>query len=521
MPPRRAAASPGHSLIDYVLGRGVAAAMGVLVVVVLVRAMSVEEYAAYAGVSGFVGLVGVLSLLGLDRVASRYIPEGVLKGGALDLQRFVRRLIGIRLAATAVLVLAVLLLAGPVSRLLNIAPDSPLFFAMCVCCLTNTLFDSGVLAGQGLMLQKQLRQAMTAQWVTRTAAIVAVAVWIKNVDAALIIAIYAATDLLGVLWMSAGVLTPSASVRADPQASGPWPADYRPIVALAARNQLNYLITVPWQGSTLRVVASAVLSPQDAAAFGFFQLLTDRIRMYLPVQFFQGLMEPVLARRLVSSGERGRVDRPILGVIRLSWWCLVPALAWSVCFGPPLLGWVTRGKFVDELRAFDLMLLQLLFVAASTGLWSIVNTVKLGRGTWLPPLISTILLFPLIPYFSRAAGVEGLAALCAASALLQTTMLVRLAEIDLPAMARELRILGKIVAIAVVSFGPGWLAVSLLDISETFTIAAVSVLSVLVFLLISHWFPPLSQDEMDSLCERYPKLALLFRPQRKAGQPGA
>jgi len=34
----------------------------------------------------------------------------------------------------------------------------------------------------------------------------------------------------------------------------------------------------------------------------------------------------------------------------------------------------------------------------------------------------------------------------------------------------------------------------------------------LVFLLISHWFPPLSQDEMQSLCERYPKLAHLFRP---------
>jgi len=512
MPSRRPAASLRHSITEYAFGRGINAVMGVLVLVILVRAMPVVEYAAYAGVTGFVGLLSVLSLLGIDRVASRYIPEGTLRGSAHDLQKFLRWLIGTRLAAAAILVLATFLFSGLVARVLNIAPDSPLFLAMCVSCLTNAIFDTGVLVSQGLMMQKRLRQAMTMQGVARAAAVVAITVWIKEVEAYMVIAVNAATDLLGVLWMSRAVLTPNHPVPSSEVARGPWPEDYRPIVALGARNQMSYLLSLPWAGSTLRVLASAVLPPQDAAAFGFFQMLTDRIRMYLPVAFFQALMEPVLARRLVSSGDSGRVIRPILVVIRLTWWCIVPALMFSICFGPHLLGWVTKGKYVEQIGAFDLMLLQLVFVAAHTGLWSIVTTVKLGRGTWVPPLVATVTLFPLIPFLTRMGGVEGLAAVCAASALLQTLLLVWLADIDRALIARELRILGQIVATAVPCFGLGWLAVSLLDLSDPLTVGAVGLVSVLVFLLISHWFPPLSQDEMQSLCERYPKLAHLFRP---------
>lgn len=71
------------------------------------------------------------------------------------------------------------------------------------------------------------------------------------------------------------------------------------------------------------------------------------------------------------------------------------------------------------------------------------------------------------------------------------------------------------------SFGPGWLALSLLDLSDTLIIAAVSLLCALLFLLVSHWFPPLSQGEIQSLCERYPKLAHLFRRQLGAQRSGS
>ena len=64
--------------LHYLMGRGAAGVAGFLTVILLVRFMDVQNYATYTALSGLVALCGVLASLGIERVISRYVPEGRL-----------------------------------------------------------------------------------------------------------------------------------------------------------------------------------------------------------------------------------------------------------------------------------------------------------------------------------------------------------------------------------------------------------------------------------------------------------
>ncbi|MDZ4211395.1 MAG: oligosaccharide flippase family protein, partial [Methylotenera sp.] len=183
----------------YLMGRGAAGIAGFISIILLVRYMDVHNYAAYTALTGLAALCCVLASLGMERVVSRYIPEGRLYHSVTELSRFIWFTSAIRLLAGLVVMLVLYVSWPVVDRFLTVSEFK--FFSIALACLivAEVMFQHFSTVLQSLVMQKTLTRLLIIQWSGRLM-LIAAFVWMKSVitweDA---LWIFAIPEMLGII----------------------------------------------------------------------------------------------------------------------------------------------------------------------------------------------------------------------------------------------------------------------------------------------------------------------------------
>jgi|GEM_PF-338290 len=335
-----------RGLVNFVLGKGVSAAAGMIAMLLVIRALSVTSFAAYSVLVALVEILTAVSGLGLAHALLRYVPELYAKHFQVSLRRFVYGSIGLR---TGVLLLAAAyayLFADQLAPHIGLGQVINVFqvFLLVVLLRSSAQFLSQIL--ESTLHQGNAQAAFSINQVTR---LVGMFVLLSRGDVQLahVIWVEVIGEAVGLVVMMYGVTqvvkTDSTSDLSD---DGGWlHSQWKQIAKFALAGYLQHLAITPYGGNTNRLVGGSMLNAAAMASYGFAQSLYEYLKRYMPAQLLVGLIRPVVVARYCERRDFSVAANMCERVLQINILLIVWALALLAVGGGDVLAIVSGGKY--------------------------------------------------------------------------------------------------------------------------------------------------------------------------------
>jgi hypothetical protein len=352
-----------RGLSAFIVGKIVSALAGLAAMVLVVRGLSVPDFAAYSVLFALVEVFTAVSGMGLAHVILRYVPELYATRRPTALRSLLHAAIGIRsIVLVAWLVLA-FVAALPLARLINLDDLLPAFkvFLLVVAFRSTMHFLSQVL--ESTLHQNICQLAFAKSAIGRFAGML----WLLNqgpITLIDVIVLEAICDGVACVILLIGIARVSRQALTD-QGKGPddssWWTTHRPaVVKFAIAAYAQHLATLPYGSNTNRLVGGALFGDRVMATFGFAQSLYEYFKKYLPTQLLIGLIRPIVVSRYVMNRNFAAAAELCDQALHVNLVFLLGAAAVLIVSGAELLGMLSAGKYGAEAAWLLIALLMLL-----------------------------------------------------------------------------------------------------------------------------------------------------------------
>jgi len=293
-----------RGIVLFLAGKVLTAVAGLGAIILIVRGLSIAEFASYSVLVALVEVFTAVSSLGLAHVVLRYVPELYATHRSSSLRTVVFITFGIR---TAVLLAALLLAYGLSSTLagwinLETVQQAFNFFLVVVALRATSHFLSQIL--ESALHQGYAQLAFSVSSVGRFAGMV----WLLrdgHVSLMDVIVLEALCDGAACVILMAGLAKVLANDKADASTSTDdeawWPRQRGTVGRFAVSAYLQHLATLPFGGNTNRLLGGAMFGDKLMASFGFALSIYEYIKRYLPTQLLIGLIRPVVVARFTIN----------------------------------------------------------------------------------------------------------------------------------------------------------------------------------------------------------------------------
>lgn len=342
------------------MGKVVSAVGGLTAVVLVVHGLTVGEFADYSVLVGMVEMFTALSGLGLQHVMLRYVPELYARYQQFALRQLVYSAFLLRGGVLVVLLSGAWWGAPLFAGWLGMADAVPAFtvFLLVVGFRSMNQFLSMIL--ESMLHQGISQAAFSLIAVGRCVGML----WLGHEQAFTLVNVIwveLACEVLAGALMLAGVVAsvrPPAAAAADPEQHGWIGRNRRALAGFAGWAYLQHVATLPFGGTTNRLVGGAMFGSVTMAGFGFAMAIYDYAKRYLPTQLLIGLIRPVVVARYTSTGDFGRAAELCEQAMQFNMVLLAGMLAALFVSGDELLGLVSQGKYMED----SVVLLSVLLV---------------------------------------------------------------------------------------------------------------------------------------------------------------
>lgn len=395
---------------QFISGRLIQAGASVAVMLIMVRVMSVGDYALYITATALATFLGGVSILGLDRVLTRYVPEGRLQATPAQLIRFINKMNGLRLVAVGGLALAVALGWPYLAPRVNL-PVAGLTLPVLLFAVVHAFVLFQGIVMQSLMLQDGLRNATTATWLLRIALLLGAVFAMPPLDAEWAVWITLVSETVGWLWMVVATGKHYVELRRSSPVDAPrdatWPGATREILRFGWHNYLMGQASFPAQARVQQLVVAAFFPPPVVAGFGFFRNLSEQVRNYLPFQLMKNLAEPVMIGRYVQTQDFSLLNAMTTAMLKVNILLIAPLAAWLWVAGGPAIALLTGGKFSDQTWVLSVLVVSQVVSSQVTLLIIASNAIglshRLPAATITASICTVLLLWTQIPLLGIAA----------------------------------------------------------------------------------------------------------------------
>lgn len=337
------------------VGKAITSFAGIGTFVLLIRGLSVEEFAAYSILFALVEIVDALTGVGLGQILARYVPELYVQGRIRPLQRLVTLALGVRVAVLGSFLALIYFLAPFIAPAIGLEAWQWALQAYLLVVLLRiaetTLF--GVLES---MLNQAVAQLGFSVVTALRFALLAIFTIAGTLDLETVILIELGTDAIGLLVMAGGLAwtLPRQSV-ADGGASAWLRGNLGRMLAFGLQGYMQHLLILPYGGATNRLLVGGMLASNHVALFGFAQSVADLMERYLPVSLLAGVIRPVLTARYVRDGRFDDLRFIANVLFKINAFFICAAAVVILSGGAQLLSFVSAGKYADGTGLLVLM----------------------------------------------------------------------------------------------------------------------------------------------------------------------
>lgn len=352
-----------HSLAHFAIGKALGVLLGLGLLLVLVRILSVKDYAFYVATLALLEVITQFSSFGLYVAVQRYLPEYLYKGEGRRLRRMASLLCAGRAATLGLAVIVVYPLASFVASALGLEGFVDYFRLFLLVILLEgfarfleVIFDS-------LLLQKMSQASLLLRAAIRLGALALILqdgertlpleIWIY-IDAS---AAFAGCLLGGYrLWHFLRYMA-HAQPGTGTDLELPRYLRYCGPTFLAAS---LYTASGP---NVVILIAARILPTAQFGAFGFAMAFGAALQRYLPMFLLINLIRPLFVAARQRADYPHRLPALAGLVFKLNAFVLAPAIAFLAVAGEPVAQIITGGRFPEAGKY--LLALALLFVAQS------------------------------------------------------------------------------------------------------------------------------------------------------------
>lgn len=290
--------------MHFLAGKVLSALAGLASVILIVRGLSVADFAGYSVLVALVEVFTAVTGLGLAHVVLRYVPELYATHRPISLRKVIVTTTGLR---SVVLVGALLIAYGASSTVaawLHLDSVLPAFelFLVVVALRSTSHFLSQIL--ESALHQGFSQLAFSAASVGR---FLGMAWLLQDGHVVLldVVALEALCDGLACLVLLGGLarvlVNDVAVLGAGADDATWWPMHRRVVGRFAISAYLQHLATLPFGGNTNRLVGASMFGERLMASFGFALSLYEYVKRYLPTQLLIGLIRPVVVARFAVN----------------------------------------------------------------------------------------------------------------------------------------------------------------------------------------------------------------------------
>jgi len=489
------AGSVRRSLKHFLVGRGVSSIGSFIAAMIIVRQLSVDEYAGYTVLSGLLLFLAMVSNLGMDRIIPRYFPVLRQAGAEHELRRFCWRLFGLQVAAISVAVVLLWFFSPFVGPRLALPKLPEMILAFGALVLSFVLSKHLTRSSQALLLNKEATTGMSLEAILKLAVLITWIALSGEVLLSEVLWIQAITAFVGAAYMMWRLALHLRSEGDRPETE--HVLDRHTVMRMGWQNYLWALTGFHETPSMAKLLGAHLLSGPATAALGFGYAITSVLQRYLPATLLIGLIEPIVMARYSARQDFSEVMKYISIVLKLNLFILLPATFWFIFGGRPLIELVTAGKYGDS--AWLIAALMVVLMIQSHGLITLLICNALEHSELL--LFSNLWSWLIVPLMIGAALVAGLPGLVGGGmlvAILKNVYVVfRLRRLGFP-YRPDWHGIGLIVALSGTAGILGFKAAELVFDGVIGALVG-AVLTAVLFLGLSYWWKPFSPAERETL----------------------
>lgn len=377
-----------RSLWHFAAGKTVGVAFGFGLLLVLVRALSTQDFGFYIASQAALEVVSQVSAFGLIAVAQRYLPELLARGEGRVLVRLVLVIVLARTLTICIVAALIYILVPAVAA--RFAFDayvtaSRLFLLVIlfegISRYFEVIFDSLLMQGAAqvsLVVRSALRlSAISVLFFAADSSSVQLEYWILA---------DAAAGLVGTAY---GILVLSrhmARVRLTSPGSN-TPPEYRRYFRYALPTYIAATLYTASGPNVVKLIAARVLSVSELAAFGFAAALSAMFQRYLPMFLLIRMLRPLFVAARQREDFALRLPFMASLVFKLNVFALAPLVVVSGVAGTTLADVLTGGRY-PETGMYLLAFTGLLFAQALRAVFSLTaQAMEHARA----PLLGTLL----------------------------------------------------------------------------------------------------------------------------------
>ncbi|MDO4635970.1 MAG: hypothetical protein Q4B13_00285 [Lautropia sp.] len=352
---RRIAAGMKH----FLMGKALTSVAGVGALLLIVRHLPVEEFAAYSVLLGLTEVLLTLTSVGTGQILTRFVPEIFNLRYAWALRRLIGYSMGLRLVL--ILLTVMVLIAFPVWLADWVSLKRWLFpmqlYLLVVLFRTTSNSEFQIL--EAMLEQKRGQTAFAAVTVGKFIGVLGL-VWFQKMSLINLIFVEVVNESIGAFVMSWGVYQASRDRPGD-NTDVPLQREWlqkntRRMIDFGVKGYTQGLIILPYGGMVNRLVAGNQFSAIQVALFGFAQSIFDQLQRYLPAQLFNGMIRPVMAARYSANGSYKEAETVANAALTVNLVLIGLAATFFAAGGGDFYLWLSKGKYGSDAAVLILMM---------------------------------------------------------------------------------------------------------------------------------------------------------------------
>ena len=438
------------SVVSMFIARPISALGGLLVLIVLSRALPSSDYGLYFGLWASAEILILASNAGLLHAVYRYVSASERLDGRILPRGPVLPLLGWRIATLCLAALGAAVFPEVLTTLAGLPPLmsgvstmlAAIVFGEGLARFIESIFDSMLSQGrsQATLVARTLFRLAGILYFLEAGSLTLVEVVTVEVIAALGGAGLGLALLGQVYWHANRV----AGINEEQQS-------FRRMTKFAFPAFAAQILGIAYGADVLKIVLTKTAGIEAVAIFGFAYSLAAVIRRYMPANLFAGVFRPVF----VAASKKANGDEVLSGlfnlVIKINWLVILPIFCLLAVAGAPLLSGLSGGKYGQSAEVMLILIGALLPLVIHLTL----SMFCLARENSIYPLYSTVLAIMGLPigiYLSAKYGAKGMSiALCVSEGIWAATCLFLLKWVSREALRLDWGGLARMLAASVLA----------------------------------------------------------------------
>lgn len=446
------------------IGRPISAVAGLLLLVLLSRLLSKDEYGIYFAVWAMAEIIILASNLGLMSAVYRYVSSNEVAQGGIIIEGPVWQFVGMRLLFLALGALAVVYCGQLLSLLISPYQVSEVI-SLCIVIIVvseglarfgESVFDAILCQGRSqLTLIGRTCFRLVGVLVCFSVGKISIDTVIYIEAAATSLAAMVSVLMLLQLSLKSRKLAVAHAVQHDEK-----PSALR-MFKFAAPAYLSQILSLVYGPDMLKLVLGGAVGPALLANFGFAYSLAAVVQRYMPANLLAGVFRPAFVAASKKSEANHLLGCLVSVCIKINMLFVIPFILCSIFSSNEILGLLSHGKYADAGLVLSIILLGLAAIAIHLVISLYCLAIEKSLPIFFASLASAICL-PLAISIAKQAGAVGIAIVFALSEVVWCLIAVSLLIKWRAWISMEYRHLLKLVSCAVLVWCGGlllqWLA---------------------------------------------------------------